>query len=324
MNPSSSTPNPCTPIAVFCYRRPEHLRNTLQSLMQCAGFESCPVLVYGDGPRNALERDEVEATRAVARALLGERAEYHFSETNLGLSASVIAGVSAVLARFDRVIVIEDDLELAPGFIDYMAAALDRYAGNPRVFQISGYMFDAPEVDQAGRAVFLPFTISWGWATWRRAWQAFETDAPGWRDLLTDPELRYRFNIDGTYAFSSMLVRQMLGFRDSWAVRWCWSVFRRDGLALYPPYSMVKNTGFDGSGTHGRGVLRRFSTDKADAEQGSIAMPLQTAIDPVVYRYVKQALWRQNGRWLGRLTDYWRWWQTRRLAAQSPASGSKS
>lgn len=311
------------PIAVFAYRRPDHLRNTLQSLMRCEGFSGSPVFVYCDGPRSEAVRADVEATRAVARELLGEGAEYHFSASNRGLSASVIAGVSDVLKRFDRVIVIEDDLELAGDFIAYMNTALKRYAGDERVYQVSGYMFDAPEVARAGAAIFLPFTISWGWATWRHAWDAFEADAPGWRQLLTNAKLRHRFNIDGTYAFSSMLVRQMLGFRDSWAVRWCWSVFRRNGLALYPPVSMVKNTGFDGSGTHGRGVLRRFSADKTNSGQVSIAMPPQTAIDPVMYGHVKQALWRQNGRWLGRLTDSVRWWRTRRLAARKPVYGSE-
>src|SRR5690606_26242349 len=102
--------------------------------------------VYCDGPRSEAERADVEATRAVARELLGEGAEYHLSETNRGLSASVIAGVSDVLARFDRVIVIEDDLELAGDFVAYMNAALDRYAGDERVYQVSGYMFDAPAV----------------------------------------------------------------------------------------------------------------------------------------------------------------------------------
>jgi hypothetical protein len=242
-----SLPSSSAPIVVFAYRRPDHLRNTLQSLMRCEGFVGSPVFVYCDGPRSKAERAAVEATRAVAREMLGEAAEYHFSEENRGLSASVIGGVSHVLTRFDRVIVIEDDLELANNCISYMNAALDRYASDERVYQVSGYMFDADEVARSGAAVFLPFTISWGWSTWRRAWSAFEADAPGWRQLLTDAKLRYRFNIDGTYAYSTMLLRQMLGFGDSWAVRWCWSVFRRNGLALYPPVSMVKNTGFDGS-----------------------------------------------------------------------------
>lgn len=304
------------PIAIFCYRRPEHLRRTLLSLMQCDGFEDCPLFVFGDGPRNASEQAAVAATRAVARELLGDRAEYHFSETNRGLSASVIAGINAVIERFERVVVVEDDLELSPDFLRYMNTALDRYADDVRVFQISGYMFNAPEINSGQDAVFLPFTASWGWATWRRAWQVFDAQATGWRSLLSNDVLRKRFNIDGTYDFSSMLVRQMLGFRDSWAVRWCWSVFGRQGVVLYPPATMVRNTGFDGSGTHGRGLLRQFSSSQTQGEGSGIVLPEQVRVDPVLYGYVKRALWRQNGRFLGWLTDKWRWQKTRRLRAK--------
>ena len=75
------------PIVIFAYRRPEHLRRTLQSLMLCDGFKSSPVIIYGDGPRNDEERLSTEATRRVAREMLGSDAEYHFSDSNLGLSA---------------------------------------------------------------------------------------------------------------------------------------------------------------------------------------------------------------------------------------------
>lgn len=301
------------PIAIFCYRRPAHLRRTVQSLMQCKDFEGSPLFVFGDGPKNASEELAVNETRAVACELLGERAEYHFNDVNRGLSTSVITGINTVLGRFERVVVVEDDLELNPDFLRYMNIALERYASDERVFQISGYMFDVPEISDKHDAIFLPFTTSWGWATWRRAWRIFDAEASGWQRLLSDSVFRKGFNIDGTYDFASMLVRQMLGFRDSWAVRWCWSVFGRQGVILYPPVTRVRNTGFDGSGTHGRGVLRHFSSDEVPSKGVSITMPEVVKVDPVLYGYVKKALWRQNGRFLGWLTDKWRWQKTRRM-----------
>ena len=98
------------PVVVFAYRRTDHLRNTLASLMRCEGFDQSPVIVYCDGPRDDSEVASVIATRELARTLLGEHAEYHFSEINQGLSRSVIAGVSETVGRFGRAIVVEDDL----------------------------------------------------------------------------------------------------------------------------------------------------------------------------------------------------------------------
>lgn len=291
------------PVVVFAYRRPDHLRNTLASLMHCEGFDESPVIVYCDGPRDAGETGSVIATRELARSMLGDRAEYHFSEVNMGLSRSIIAGVTEVVNRFGRAIVLEDDLELRPSFLTYMNHALDRFANDEIVFQVSGYMFDVPELKAATSALFLPFTVSWGWATWKRAWDQFDPLASGWETLRTDKGLRQRFNLDETYDYATMLLRQMEGMRDSWAVRWYWSVFKANGLVLFPPVSLVGNTGFDGSGTHGRGLLRKFSKTRPVLSSTDFDMPGLALFEPVLYAHVKMALWRQNGGWIATIVE---------------------
>jgi len=289
------------PIVVFAYRRPEHLRRTLQSLIQCAGFEASPVIVYGDGPKNEEDRPRIEATRQVARDLLGNRAEYRFSDVNLGLSQSVIRGVTEVTDRFGRVIVLEDDIAVAPEFLAYMNSALDRYAGDSSVFQVSGYMFDVPEFADRSQALFLPLTVSWGWATWKRAWNCFDPAAAGWDALRRDRALRRRFNLENAYDYATMLERQMAGQSDSWAVRWYWSVFQARGLVLFPPVSLTSNIGMDGSGTHGRGRIRRFGGDQVRQVRGDfIEFPPVVGIDGAAFKNVRAAVWRQNGGWLGR------------------------
>ena len=291
------------PVVVFAYRRPDHLRNTLESLMRCESFEQSPIIVYCDGARDDSEVASVLATREVARTMLGEHAEYHFSEVNLGLSRSVISGVSETVARFGRVIVVEDDLRLSHLFLTYMNRGLVRYADDERVFQVSGYQFDVPELSGMTSAIFLPFPVSWGWATWQRAWLRFDPLATGWEELRRDPVLRRRFNLDGSYDYANMLVRQMEGHRDSWAIRWYWSVFRSEGLVLFPPVSLVQNTGFDGSGSHGRGLLRRFSTRKTPEAALEVGLPEVVVMDDTLYASVKRALMWQNGGRIASVVD---------------------
>jgi len=247
--------------------------------------------------------------------MLGDRARYHFSEHNQGLGNSIIGGVSAVLEEFGRVIVVEDDLELSPGFLTYMNTALEQYADEENVYQVSGYMFESPEISQMSSALFLPWTVSWGWATWDRAWKHFEPEAPGWERVRGDRRLRHQFNVDGSYGYANMLVCQMSGLIDSWAVRWYWSVFMRGGVVLYPPVSLVRNAGFDGSGSHGRGWIRRFAAlgRARDKSLGAIAMPRAVRVDQELYRYAKGALWRQNGGWSGWLVDRIQWIRRSRL-----------
>lgn len=64
------------------------------------------------------------------------------------------------------------------------------------------------------------------------------------------------------------------------------------------------------SGTHGRGVLRRFSKDMAASSLQIYELPNTVALDKSIYKVVTQALWRQNGGWIGRLVGELRWHQT--------------
>ena len=291
------------PIVIFAYRRPEHLRNTLTSLMGCEGFDESPVIVYCDGARNDDELASVMATREVAQSILGNRAEYRFSDANLGLASSVISGVNETLQKYGRIIVVEDDLQLSPSFLTFMNRALDRYECEEKVFQISGYQFDAPELSELSTAFFLPFTVSWGWATWKRAWDNFDPLASGWDALSRDKALRNRFNLDGAYDYASMLIRQMSGKSDSWAIRWYWSVFRMNGLILFPPVSLVINRGLDGSGSHGRGILREFSGTLSMYSLNFIDLPETIYLSHTLFLSVKKNLTTKNGGRVGFIID---------------------
>ena len=291
------------PIAIFAYKRPEHLRSTLEGLRRCEGFTNSKIIVFGDGAKAPNDIPAVEATRRIAQAKLGSQGEYHFRDKNAGLAASIIGGVDEVTRRFGRAIVLEDDLDLSPNFLTYVNAALNRYEENPNVFQISGQLFDTPEFYDRDSALFLPFTTSWGWGTWRRAWDRFDPMAVGWERLRTDRTLRRKFNLGGCYDFSTMLERQMAQLGDSWAIRWYWSVFRNDGVVCFPPTSLVRNTGLDGSGTHGRGLLRRFRSHGSLREIGPIELPEKAIVQGRDFDLVKKAIWRQNGGRLGSAID---------------------
>jgi hypothetical protein len=217
-----------TPVAVFAYDRPDHLQRTLTSLMSCEGFAESPVTIFIDGPRTPERAESVLAVQQVARLTLGSAADIRISPNNMGLSQSITNGVAELLAKYGRVIVVEDDLELATGFLRYMVTALDRYAGAENIYQISGHMFDVPTFSEPDRAILLPVTTTWGWATWSRAWSRYDPKATGWKQLLTDQALRRRFDLGGAYPFSWLMERQACGlsFRPrEWLCfhqsRWC-------------------------------------------------------------------------------------------------------
>lgn len=281
------------PIALFVYRRPEHTRRTIKALQACLEFENSPVHVFSDGPRDAAAEAGVAATRDVVRSLL-PAARLVEAPANQGLAASIIAGVDALTDSYGRVIVVEDDLIVDNRFMRFMNAALDRFAEAPQVMQVSGFQHAVAGLNSP---VFLPMTTSWGWATWQRAWQRFDKDCSGADRLTADPDLARRFDLDGAMPYTKMLARQRAGTIDSWAIRWYWTVFLAEGLVLYPPESLVRNDGFDGSGTHGVASVRHGSlaSTSCDARQ-FFDFPTDLRVDPAALALIRAAaLWDFGG-----------------------------
>jgi hypothetical protein len=267
------------PIALFIYKRPEHARRAIVGLQACDGAASSPIYVFADGPKSEAELPAVEATRAVARELLGGSAVFVEREANRGLAESIIAGATELCDRHGSIVAVEDDLVVAPSFLRFLNEGLERYRDEPQVMQISGHMFVVPALKDQREAIFLPMTTSWGWATWRRAWNLFEPSAAGWRERLSDAAEARRFNLDGRYDYARMLSRQMTGAVDSWAIRWYYTVFAHHGLVLYPPRTLVSNIGFDATGTHDRLALPANQAPLAAAD--SFELPTDVVESPL-------------------------------------------
>jgi GT2 family glycosyltransferase len=226
------------PIALFAYRRPRHLRTTLDALLANPEAAHSDLWIFSDAAREPAAQFDVMEVRALAAQVGGFKSVRVIERSeNFGLARSIVDGVTSLCAQHGRVIVVEDDLTVSPGFLAFLNRALERYADEERVMQISGYQF--PGHFEAKQAAFLPLISCWGWATWTRAWRHYDPSAAGVERLRADPGLRRRFDLDGIYDYSGMLESQLAGKLDSWGVRWLLSVFLRDGMVLYPPVSLV-------------------------------------------------------------------------------------
>lgn len=237
------------PIALFTYCRPEHTRRTLESLRANSLAASSDLIVFCDGAKTEKHEAGVAAVRKLVAKIRGfASVQIVERPRNLGLAASISDGVSQVCQQHGRVIVVEDDLILAPQFLTFLNRGLDEFEEHERIFQISGYMY--PGDYGPPDAVLLPIVESWGWGTWQRAWSHFDPTLGGLPAIAADRELKQRFNVNGTYDYFSMAEQQLRGEIDSWAIRWYASVFMRNGLVLYPRQTLVQNGGLDGTGTH--------------------------------------------------------------------------
>ena len=239
------------PIALFAYNRPTHLARTLEALRDNPLAHKSRLHIYSDGPKAPGDEPAVAQVRHMIRKTDGfAEVTIHEQTANIGLARSIIAGVTELSELYGSVIVVEDDLVVAPGFLTFMNQALEHYEHASRVMAISGYLFPVEHHEHLASTFFFSVPASWGWGTWHRAWKQFQHDSTQLLMGLRAKSDQDRFDVDGAYPYFTQLKLQAAGKLDVWGVRWYASMFAAQGLCLYPGQSLVQNIGMDGSGMH--------------------------------------------------------------------------
>ncbi len=242
------------PIVLFTYNRPEHTRITLEYLSKNRFATDSSLFIFCDGPKYNATDQELKKIEEVRQIVDNQHWSKNIriikSKKNKGLASSIISGVSQVLEKNEKVIVLEDDLITGKYFLDYMNQALDQFYFNQEVMQVSGFSFPINE-KHLHSSYFLKLTTTWGWGTWKRVWDNIDFNCPDYKVLLSDPDLTYKFNFEGSYNYAKMFLQQMeTNEISSWGIRFWWNVFKAQGLVLYPDQTLIKNIGWDGSGAH--------------------------------------------------------------------------
>jgi len=236
------------PIILFVYNRPVHTRRTIEALAKNVLADQSDLIIYGDGPKNDAAKKGVEEVRLIIKNITGFKSiSIVERDQNFGLAKSVITGVTETMGKYGKAIVLEDDLETTPHFLQYMNDGLNLYENDLQVASIHGYIYPIEHLDEN---FFIKGADCWGWATWERAWDLFEEDGQKLYNELKNRKLLKEFDFNGSYAYSVMLKEQIAGKNSSWAVRWYASMFLQQMLTLYPSKSFVRNIGNDNSGSH--------------------------------------------------------------------------
>ncbi|MGG9960075.1 glycosyltransferase family 2 protein [Ferruginibacter sp. SUN106] len=244
------------PIAFFAYNRPEHTRLALESLSKNVLADESVLWIFVDGPK-AGASEETKAAIAAVREVVAQKKwckEVHImaSEVNKGMFKANIEGITKIVSEYGKIIALEDDGILSPGFLTYMNDALDFYENTPQVMHVSAYTRPdlQPAVDKVEASTYFYYhTTTWGWGTWKRAWDKYTTDALAVRKAITAKGNIKKLNMDGTFEFYWGL-KAVAKKQFSWNTIWHSIVFLHDGLCLYPKKSLVDNIGHDGSGTN--------------------------------------------------------------------------
>jgi hypothetical protein len=238
------------PVVLFVYNRPWHTEQTLRALEKNELAKETILYIYADGPKNEVTKEQNKKIQEV-RSIITQnwkfkRIEVIAREENWGLADNIVDGVTFIVKKYGKIIVLEDDIVTAVGFLKYMNDALALYEREEKVMHISGYMF--PVKGKLPTTFFYGPTSCWGWATWARAWGYYNNDAVELCAKIKNQGLVSKFDIENTYSFFGQLKANASGQLKTWAVRWYASSFLNGGFALHPYPTLTQNIGHDGNG----------------------------------------------------------------------------
>lgn len=239
------------PICIFAFKRPDTTQQMLNALKQCPECHESELFVFLDEARNDKDAAAVDRTRALFDNLEGFAAVHLFpARMNKGLASSIIDGVTQVLKDYEQVIVLEDDIVVAPDFLTFMNQALEVYKDRKDIWSISGY---TPNLDilkscKQSDVFMVPRAQSWGWASWRDRWELVDWEVDDYNRMKSKEEQR-KFNAGGNDLYRTLQLERNEKI-ESWAIRWAYFGYRNNAWTVNPVITKTKNIGLGDKSSH--------------------------------------------------------------------------
>ena len=257
-----------SPIIIFGFDRPSHLKNMVTSLLNNSESKDSEVFFFIDGPteKTDLRRHE-EVVKFANEKFPFKSQNTIIREKNLSCKVNIISGITEVLNSHDSVIVLEDDLILGNYFLDYMNKSLNFYKDNKEVWHINGYAH--PQLFRNKKNASLSVLCQpWGWGTWDDRWKNFTENKYYEKNIIStlDDSERKKYNFYNLASYwEAALKLDQVNKNSIWDAYWYQTVFLNNGLTVFPQLSHVQNSGFDGSGLH-CGINNDFDTKLNDTK----------------------------------------------------------
>jgi len=296
------------PIALVIFRRPHTTQRVLEALGE---VKPKYLFIIADAPRPDTpgEIEKCQAVRKIVESVDWNCQIYrNYAETNLGSYRRVPTGLDWVFSQVEQAIILEDDCLPHASFFPYCQELLSRYAEDQRIYTISGNNFQQGRNKTNYSYYFSRYHHSWGWATWRRAWQTFDGEMKLWPQVKEQHLLRAFFPETRALNYWENMFQEVYNSKiEAWDYRWTLSCWLQNGLHILPQVNLVSNIGFGADASHTTNVHHPLANLPTEA----MTFPLQHP--PLLLRDYEADNYSQNTVYNPTLT-YRLWRKFKRLA----------
>lgn len=239
-------------VAVLCifFARPEQFRKSFECVRKA---RPRVLLLWQDGPRPGRDDDieNIQKCREIAENVDWECEVYkNYHEKNMGCDPSTHLSHKWAFSIVDKCIILEDDIIPSQSFFPFCKELLDRYEDDERIDRICGQTLYGGIPDKRYSYFFGRNGSSWGWATWKRVADSWESNYEFLNDSYYLDLARKRFG-HRRFEKSLSIAKQrkeegiaywehIVGFRTT----------MNSGLVIYPTVNMIENVGTSENATH--------------------------------------------------------------------------
>lgn len=234
-----------TPVVLLIFKRPDTTKQVLQAIRQ---IKPSKLFVVADGPR---PHSPNEAKKCQDARLIIDQVDWdcevrtNFSEKNLGSKMRVFTGLNWVFSNVKRAIILEDDCLPNPSFFPFCDELLEYYEDNPQIMAINGQNIQFGRCRSKYSYYFSRYFHSWGWASWRRAWENFDIEMKEWPSFRNNNSLYKIFSSPREIAYWERHFEETYRNKiDSWDYPWLFNLWLKNGLVVTPEVNLISNIGF--------------------------------------------------------------------------------
>lgn len=214
--------------------------------------------VASDGPRpDRLGEDKiVNFVRQLATAIDWPcELKTYFRSSNVGCKEAVASAIDWFFVHESEGIILEDDCLPHPDFFNFCSELLERYRHDQRVGAICGTnLYNLNKKNKTTNDVesyyFSKGASVWGWATWRRVWNEYDSKIITWKSLRKSKAFQSNFNHRKWKLLSKSFNSVFEGKVDTWDYQFGHLLLSTNRLCATSNINLIENIGFDENATH--------------------------------------------------------------------------
>jgi len=242
-----------TPILLIIFNRADTAQQVFDTIKQ---IRPKYLFVAADGPR--LNKPEDIEKCKLTRAIIDQvdwvcEVKTLFRDVNRGCGRGPAEAITWFFENVEEGVILEDDCLPSNEFFTFTAAMLQKYRSNDKVMLVAGTNLLGKWKETEQGYHFSSYVHTWGWATWRNAWDLYDFELNQWgqdntlncfKEILPNRNVYNRFKEIFDYTKAN------INNITWWDFQWCYCVLQNRGLCVVPAVNLITNIGIGTDSTH--------------------------------------------------------------------------